>query len=368
MEEHQVGTSEQEQRTVRRTTLILLIIIVILFGWYLVSDRVTPYTASARVKAYVIAVVPDVSGYVAKVPVKKNQLVDSGAPLLQIEQKRFQLDVESAEAAMALAGQEVGADTAAISTAVANLAAAQAQLDEAQTQGSRIFKLEEEELVSRAEADEARNLIKTAQAGVQGAEAELERAKQQRGKADSADNPRMRAALANLQEARLNLERTTIKSPSRGFIGSLKIDEGTYINAGQPAMTFIPFDEIWVEAYLTENQLGRVKKGDKVELTFDAYPGKIYEGKIKSSGIGVSTGKKVDFGELSTAQKKKGWLRDPQRFPVVIDVTNYTFSVDSGGLRLNSQADVIVYTGNNVFWNMLAKFWIRLMSWFSYAY
>ena len=83
-----MSTSEQEQRTVRRTTLILLIIILILFGWYLVSDRVTPYTASARVQAYVVAVVPDVSGYVAKVPVKKNQLVEPGAPLLQIEQKR----------------------------------------------------------------------------------------------------------------------------------------------------------------------------------------------------------------------------------------------------------------------------------------
>ena len=63
------------QRGVRRTTVILLVIIVLLIIWYVVSDRVTPYSQVARVKAYVIAVVPDVSGYVEEVPVKKNQLI-----------------------------------------------------------------------------------------------------------------------------------------------------------------------------------------------------------------------------------------------------------------------------------------------------
>ena len=54
---------------------------------------------------------------------------------------------------------------------------------------------------------------------------------------------------------------------------------------------------------------------------------------------------------------------------MIISLTDYEFDLQSsGGLRINSQADVIVYTGDNFFWNWLGKGWIRLVSWFSYAY
>jgi multidrug resistance efflux pump len=134
-------------------------------------------------------------------------------------------------------------------------------------------------------------------------------------------------------------------------------------------MTFVAVDDIWVEASMTENQLGNLEPGDKVELAFDVLPGKVFEGKVKSSAVGVSTGKKIDLGDLSTAQKATGWLRDPQRFPVIIQLTNYDIDVQrTGGIRVNSQADIIVYTGDNPFWNTLGKGWIRLVSWLSYAF
>ena len=86
--------SVKAQRSVRRTTLVLLVVIFLVLIWYLVADRFTPYTTSARLKAYVVKVVPDVSGYVAKVPIKKNQLLEPGDTLLQIETVRFEnLDI-----------------------------------------------------------------------------------------------------------------------------------------------------------------------------------------------------------------------------------------------------------------------------------
>jgi multidrug resistance efflux pump len=367
------ASSSNGQRGVRLTTLILLIIIALLFIWYMVADRLTPFTASARMQAYVVAVVPDVSGFITEVPVKKNQLAEVGDTLLQIETRRFDIAVEAAEAALELAGQDVGASTAVVATATANLAGARAQLEEAQVQGGRIFKLEEKGIYAKAKGDEARAQVATAQAKVTAAEGEVERAKQQLGSGGDADNPRVRRALAELEEARLNQTRTTLTAQTRGYIGGLKIDEGTYANAGQPVMTFISADDIWIEAFMTENNLGRIKLGDKVELTFDAFPGKIFEGKVKSVAVGVSTGKVTNLGDLPTVEKTRGWLRDPQRFPVIIETTNYNYDVStelaSGlGLRLNSQADVIVYTGDHPFWNTLGKFWIRLMSWFSYVY
>ncbi len=373
---HNDAAADEEQHKMRRVTLITLIIILLLFFWYLVSDRLTPYTASARIKAFVVEVVPDVSGYVVEIPVNKNQLINAGDTLLQIDKRRFEIAVESAEAALELAGQGIGADTAAVSTATAKLTAAQAQREETRVQGARVFKLVEKGIFAQAKADEARKLMKTAEAGVIAAESEVERAKQllgQSGKGGKAggkaDNPRIRAALAALDVARLNLERTTIRAPGEGYVGGLKIDNGTYVSAGQPAMTFIAVDDIWIEAYMTENELSNMQYGNEVEMAFDAFAGQIYEGKVKSIGAGVSTGKKADRSDLSTVEVTRGWLRNPQRFPVIIEITNYEFDTSkSGGLRLNSQADVIVYTGDHFFWNSLGWIWIRFMSLLSYAY
>lgn len=366
------ASSNNEQRIVRLTTLILLAIIVLLFIWYLVADRLTPYTASARLQAFVVAVVPDVSGYVTEVPVKKNQLAQAGETLLQVETRRFELAVETAEAELELAGQDVGADTAAVATATARLSAARVALEQAQVQGARVFELEKKGTFAKARGDQARGILATAEAGVTEAQAELERAKQQLG-GNEAENPRVRRALAGLEQARLDLGRTTLVAPSRGYVGGLKIDEGAYVNAGQAAMTFISADDIWVEAFMTENNLGHIKIGDKVEIAFDAFPGDIFEGKVKSIAAGVSTGKVTNLGDLATVEKTRGWLRDPQRFPVVIETTDYTYDFDtvlaSGtGVRLNSQADVIVYTGDHFFSNLLGKMWIRLVSLLSYAY
>jgi multidrug resistance efflux pump len=363
------GDSGTEQRNVRITTLILLVIIALLFAWYLVADRLTPYTASARLKVYVVQIVPDISGYIAEIPVRKNQLVPAGDPLLIIEKIRFENAVELAEADLELAGQEVGANTASVATAAANLAAQRTRLEEAQVQGARILALAKKGVISQAQADTTRATIKSAKAGVSAAESELERTRQTLGAGDKLDNPRARRALAALEEARLNLSRTTVKAPSRGYIAALKLDVGAYATAGQPTMSFISSSNIWIEAYMTENNLGNIKLGDKVELAFDAFPGEIYEGKIKSLPTGVSTGKKTDYGDLSTAEKSRSWLREPQRYPLLIETTNYEYGeVEEHGLRLNSQVDVIVYTGDNHFWNTLGGFWIRLMSLLSYAY
>lgn len=367
----QDASSAGPPRSVRLTTLILLIIIALLFSWYMVADRLTPYTASARMQAYVVPIVPDVSGYITDVPVHKNQLVEAGDTLFQIETRRFEIAVEAAEATLEIAGQGVGANTAAVATATAKLAGARVALDQAQVQGARVFDLVERGVFPAARGDEARGILETSQAGVSAAEAELDRAKQLLGGSDAANNPQVRRALAELEEARLNLARTTMTAPSRGYVGGLKIDQGTYAIAGQPTITFISADDIWFEAFMTENNLSRMEPGDKVELAFDAFPGEIFEGEVKSIGVAVSTGKSTDPAGLPTVETTRGWLRDPQRYPVLIETTNYNYdmeTVSGQGLRFNSQVDVIVYTGDHPFWHTLGELWIRLVSWSSYAY
>jgi multidrug resistance efflux pump len=351
-----------------RTTRIFLIILAVLLVWYVVSDRLTPYTAAARLQGYVIPIVPDVSGYIQDIPVRKYYRTEAGDKLLQIETRRFELALRQAEAALEVAGQEVGGGTEAVTLASAQLTQARVELDEARKQAARLFTLEEKGIIPRAQGDQARAVVASREAKVAAAEAEVARIRKTLG-VEGEDNPRVQLALARLEEAQLNLARTTVGSPGKGYVGSLYLDEGAYATAGQPVMTFISLDEYWIEAYLTENNLGRINIGDEVDIAFDIFPGKVFQGKVKKIAPGVSTGKKTDLGSLSAADKTSGWLRSPQRFSVIIEpIRSEAMIAAEPVLRLNSQADILVYTGEHWFWNSLAWLWIRFVSLLSFLY
>jgi multidrug resistance efflux pump len=367
MSENNITTSAPDSHP-HRTTLILLIVVALLMIWYVVSDRLTPYTAAARLQGFVIPIVPDVSGYIRDIPVKKYYRAQAGDKLLQIDTARFELALTQAEANLELAGQQVGAGTAAIATAAAQLTQARVELEEARTQATRLFTLEEKGIIPGAQGDQARATVASRTAKVSAAQAELARVKKTLG-AEGEDNPRVQLALAQLVEAQLNLARTTIVAPGQGIVGSLYLDEGAFAPAGQPVMTFISLDEYWLDAYLTENNLGRIDIGDEVDIAFDVFPGKIFQGVVKKMAPGVSTGKKTDLGSLSAADKTSGWLRSPQRFSVIIEPIRSEAMIEAEpALRLNSQADVIIYTGDHWFWNSLAWLWIRMVSLLSYLY
>ena len=100
--------------------------------------------------------------------------------------------------------------------------------------------------------------FKRAESQVAAAQADLDRAQRQLGSAGQ-DNPQIQAATAELKKAELALLWTELRAPARGVVVDLTIGKGTFAQAGKPLMTFGSFDEIWVEAYLTENNLGRVR-------------------------------------------------------------------------------------------------------------
>ncbi len=347
---------------------IFALLSLVLFVYYLIADRVTPYTSNARVKAIVIDIVPEVSGYVAEVTVTNGQFVETGDLLARIDQRPFILDVERLRAELQLAIQSVGAGSSGIEVSEANLAKAQANLDNLKVQGARVFQLERSGDVAKAKADDSRSQILAGESQLAAAQADLERVKRQLGNT-SADNPQIRSATAQLGKAELALLWTELRAPGRGVVVDLTVGKGTFAQAGKPLMTFGSLDEIWVEAYLTENNLGRVKAGQPVEITLDAYPGRIFDGVVSSITLGVSTGRDA-AGGLPRAQDEQAWMRNAQRFPVRIKMAGYEIGSEKGAIRrlMNGQADVIVYTGKSWLMNTLGAVWIRLNAWLSYAY
>lgn len=353
---------------VRRHTTVLLLVVALLFVWYVWADRVAPWTDQARVDAFIVAITPKVSGKVTAVNVVQDQAVKAGDVLVEIDPRKYELALERAEANLEIAGQETGADTAAIAAAEANLAEARAQLTNSQQDLTRVENIRNQDAGAMPEAtlDMARSRVQVNEAKVANATADLEQAKNKLGQGGE-ENAKVRDATAALEQAGIDLADTKLYAPGDGGITNLEVEVGHYAVAGTPLMTFVSGTKVWVEAYLRENSLGNLRPGDRAEITLDMVPGKVWQGKVVSRGYAVQKPTQGTAGGLVTVKTNAGWLRDAQRFPVVIEIDD----VESlrGYQIMGGQADVQVYTAHsNAILNALGGFWIRLMSWLSYAY
>jgi multidrug resistance efflux pump len=344
----------------RRWTLVILVLFVVLFGWTLVADRLTPYTSDASVRAFVVRMVPEVSGKVVEVAVQDNQIVQTGDLLYRIDPTPFRIAVESAEAKLAAAGQAVGASTAGVDEAQAQLVQELAQRDNIREQAARVFELVRVGVYAKSKSDQARSELDTAEAQVQRAQASLEQARQALGP-KGADNPQIREALAALEQARLDLARTTLRAPGDGVVTNLQLNIGQFAAAGKPALTFLDARLVWLQAFVRENSLEYISSGTRAEVVLDVLPGRVLPARVESLGWGVGEGD-VDptTGLPKTHQGTGGWLASAQRFPV--DLAFETADGPPRGARYNARASVIFYTGEHPVFNALAWLWIRLIS------
>jgi multidrug resistance efflux pump len=350
---------------VRRWTLITLVLCIVLFGWTLVADRLTPYTSDASVRTFVVRIAPEVSGKVIEVAVRDNQIARTGDLLFRIDPTPFRIAVERAEAKLVAAGQSIGASTAAVDAAQAQLVQEIAQRDNVRQQAARIFELVRGGIYPPARGDQARSQLETAEAQVQRAEASLEQARQALGP-QGAENPQIREALAILEQARLDLTRTTLLAPGDGVVSNLQLNIGQYAGAGQPALTFLDARLVWLHAFLRENSLEHIRPGTRAEVVLDVLPGRVLPALVESVGWGVGEGD-VDTttGLPKTRQGGGGWFAPAQRFPV--QLTFETAGEPPRGVRYNARASVILYTGEHSVANALAWLWIRLIAGLTYV-
>jgi multidrug resistance efflux pump len=350
---------------VRRWTLIILALGILLFGWTLIADRLTPYTSDASVRTFVVRIAPEVSGKVIEVAVHDNQIARTGDLLFRIEPTPFRIAVERAEAKLAAAGQAIGASTAAVDAAQAQLVEEIALRDNVREQAARVFELVRGGVYPPARADQARSQLEAAEAQVQRAKASLEQARQALGP-QGADNPQIREALAALEQARLDLTRTILVAPGDGVVSNLQLNVGQYAGTGQPALTFLDARLVWLLAFLRENSLEHIRPGTRAEVVLDVLPGRVLPARVESIGWGVGEGD-VDSttGLPKTRQGSGGWFAAAQRFPVQLAFE--TAGEPPRGVRYNARASVILYTGEHPVANALAWLWIRLIAALTYV-
>jgi multidrug resistance efflux pump len=348
---------------IRRWTFIVLAVCAVLLIYHLIADFLTPYTSQAYVQAFVVDIAPEVAGAIVEVDVVDNAEVTAGQKLFRIDPLRFRIAVEAAEAKLAQAGQSIGASTSGIASSEARSSAAQSNLENIRKQSARARELVAKGVYSQAKGDESQAALETAEADVKRARADVEAARKQLG-SRGADNPQIRAATAELERARLDLEKTTVLAPADGLITNLKLSVGKFAPAGAPVMTFVDTRTGWVVAELREKSLGNLQKGDKAEVALDGLPGQVFPAHVESIAWGVSVGSGRDSSGLPSIGEQKEWLRGAQRFPVLLASDT---KLPRGAVRVGSLARVVVYSGNSKIMNGLAWLNIRVASWLGYV-
>ncbi len=352
----------------RKAIRWVVVLIVLSLTWYLLADRMTPYTQQARVQAFVIPVASEVSGRVTRVYVHNNQNVAAGAVLFDVDPQHYKIALDRARADLESTRRQVGASTAGIDSAQASLRAAQANELKARQDSERLERLYREDpgTVSIRRLEVARATHTQAVSQVAAARAEVERAREQEGGSDD-NNAKLRSATAAVDKAALDLANAQIRARTAGLITDLRTETGLYAAAGSPVMTLIAIHDVWISADMTENNLGHLAPGTPVGIVLDVLPGTVLTGKVRSIGYGVSTGQSAPPGGLPTVQNSRDWLRPAQRFPVVVDID--PGQLDSlHGIRVGGQAEVMAYPMQGNPLNLLGRAFLRVMSWMSYVY
>jgi multidrug resistance efflux pump len=365
-EQEEPTAAEPENDPVRTWTIRILVLSLVLFAGYLTADRLTPVSSQARVHTLVVPIAAEVSGTVVEVVVGNNQPVQAGDVLFRVGNERYRQAAASAAADLQSARQATGASAAAVDAAAASVVSAQAGLLRAQQDAVRLRRIKRQDpgALSDRRLEQAEATLTISQQQLAGAEAGLEQARQNLGGTGD-DNSRVQQALAGLERATLDLERTTVVAPTNGIVTHVRVNRGNFAAAGAALMTVISTDDIWVQADFTENNLGNVENGDAVRLLFDVYPGRVFEGTVRATGFGVAVDT-APLGGLPTIDNDRQWLRDAQRFPVVIDFD--MSAEEKRKLKVVAQVTALVYATDSWFFNTLGALYIRIGSILSYAY
>ena len=261
-------------RTALRIGVTLIAVAAAVFvGWRLWQFyTLAPWTRDARILANVVEIAPDVSGLISGVNVVDNQQVRRGDVLFVIDQDRFKVAVQQAQAEVAMKTQalRLARDTASRNTSLEreDSAAISSQAAEGTT-------------VSAAEAA-----------------AELQ------------------AAQASLATAQINLERSTVRAPVDGYITNSNVNVGDYATVGQGVLALVDSGSFYVYAYFMETKLPAVQDGARARVELMA-GGVIIEGVVEGISRAIAnTGE--GSGLLAQVNPNFDWIRLAQRIPVRI--------------------------------------------------
>ena len=232
-----------------------------------------PWTRDGTVRAYVVTMAPQVAGQIVELPVADNQFVHKGDLLMVIDPTNFKIAVSLAEAAVQQA--QVTAQNA-----------------------EREAKRRQELTTLAVTVEEKQTFASTA----------------------VASQAQYQQAVANLDQARVNLERTEIRSPVNGYVTNLLAQLGDYANVGQNEISVVDADSFWIDGYFEETNLEPIQVGDPAEIKLMGYS-QIVRGHVGSIARAINVANAQPNGQgLANVNPFFTWVRLAQRIPVRIHI------------------------------------------------
>ena len=240
-----------------------------------------PWTRDGTVRVYVVTIAAEVAGRIVELPVVDNQLVHRGDLLMVIDPTDYRIAVRLAEAS-----------------------AKQAEVDaqNAEREANR-----RQPLAGSAISTEQQQVYQTRAVSAQA---------------------KYHEALATLEQARVNLERTQIRSPANGWVTNLQVRLGDYVNVGRNEISVVDADSFWVDGYFEETKLGSIREGDAAKIKLMGYR-QVVRGHVGSiaRGINVPNAQPNQQG-VATVNPIFTWVRLAQRIPVRIEIDQVPEGVD----------------------------------------
>lgn len=324
-------------------------------------------TENSQIECNIVPVAPRVSGYVDKVYVIENQRVHKGDTILKLDDRDLKIKLEqalinaksaganvnvvksnvtSADASASAVSTTILTAQASVETAKANVEAAKVRVWNATENFKRYEQLYNQTSATQAQYDaalaekqSAERQVQVAEKQVLVAEAQLKAAQQQSAASRTQANgvgTQVNLAEVGIQQreadvefAKLQLSYAYLIAPCDGFIAKKNVQPGQLVNVGQNLMSIVDDSQLWITANFKETQIEHMKQGQAVEVKVDAYPGKVFEGKIES--MQAATGSK--FSLLPADNATGNFVKVVQRIPVrvaLLDDKTDTYDLRAG--------------------------------------
>lgn len=317
-------------------------------GFWLQGGRYVT-TDNAYVRAAKLMVSTDVSGIVQDVNVKQGQSVKAGDILFRLQPDQFKIAVDNARAQLEGVKLTLEAAVKDYERLQSDIEGQRAQAQLAQSNYDRASILVRENNTTRAAFDQTRAQLTATQKALESLQQQREVALIRLGnRADlpPEQHPQYMQAKAALDEAQRQLDHTIVRAPFAGTVTAVdSLQPGTFLVSQTASLTtvgaigLVSEADVWVEANLKETDLNYTKSGDPVEFTVDAYPGRVWHGRVQS--INPATG--GEFSILPAQNSSGNWVKVVQRVPVRISIER---SSDDPALRAGMSVNVDVDTGH----------------------
>lgn len=324
-----------------------------------------PYSTNARIYFAVTPIIPNVKGRVIEVPVAANTLLHQGDVLFRLDPTPYQYVVDRRKAALAEAEQNVKELKAQLDQAGATTERANSEVKLAQANYDRQSELFSKQVIAKATFDTYTRNLESAKQTYTGAQADEDRARLAYSSQIGGVNTQVAQLQAELNDAQFDLDQTTVRAPTDGFVTQVALEPGVYIVPApfRPAMTFVntgPKTNALGAAF-QQNALQRVRAGDDAEIAFQAVPGRVFRGKVRILLDVIAAGQMQASGTLQAFEGPSGESRGMALIDILDDISPYQIPVGSA-------ADVAIYTDHFKELSLLRKILLRMQSWKNYIF